>query len=151
MDKPTHLIEFETMILGRHLRLNSPRPRRSTGHLDTSAYILLSRLSMEGPLSIGQLSDALGLDTSTLHRQMMAILGTGLVERIPDPDGGMARKYRITPEGRDRLDAERAGSIDALDKVMENWEADDVAAFAAYLERFNTDIEKLDGRPWPRP
>ncbi|MDH6282347.1 DNA-binding MarR family transcriptional regulator [Rhodococcus sp. LBL1] len=151
MDKLTHLIEFETMVLGRHLRLNSPRPRRSTGQLDTSAYILLSRLSMEGPMSIGQLSDALGLDTSTLHRQTTAILGSGLVERIPDPDGGMARKFRITPEGQSRLDAERAGSIDALDKVMENWEPDDVAAFAAYLERFNIDIEKLDGRPWPRP
>jgi len=150
MDKPTHLIEFETMILGRHLRLNSPRPRRSNGHLDTSAYILLSRLSMEGPMSIGQLSDALGLDTSTLHRQTTAILGAGLVERIADPDGGMARKYRITPEGQRRLDAERAGSIDALDRVLEGWEPDDVAAFAAYLERFNTDIERLDGRPWPR-
>ncbi|WP_433608781.1 MarR family winged helix-turn-helix transcriptional regulator [Prescottella agglutinans] len=151
MDKPTHLIEFETMVLGRHLRLNSPRPRRSTGHLDTSAYILLSRLSMEGPMSIGQLSDALGLDTSTLHRQTTAILGAGFVERIPDPDGGMARKYRITAEGQSRLDAERAGSIDALDKVMQDWDADDVAAFAAYLERFNIDIEKLDKRPWPRP
>lgn len=151
MDKVTHLIEFETMVLGRHLRLNSPRPRRSTGHLDTSAYILLSRLSMEGPMSIGQLSDALGLDTSTLHRQTTAILRSGLVERIPDPDGGMARKFRITPKGQSRLDAERAGSIDALDKVMQNWEPDDVAAFAAYLERFNIDIEKLDGRPWPRP
>lgn len=151
MDKLTHLIEFETMVLGRHLRLNSPRPRRSTGHLDTSAYILLSRLSMEGPMSIGQLSDALGLDTSTLHRQTTAILRSGLVERIPDPDGGMARKFRITPKGQSRLDAERAGSIDALDKVMQNWEPDDVAAFAAYLERFNIDIEKLDGRPWPRP
>ncbi|WP_305093278.1 MarR family winged helix-turn-helix transcriptional regulator [Prescottella sp. R16] len=151
MDKPTHLIEFETMVLGRHLRLNSPRPRRRTGHLDTSAYILLSRLSMEGPMSIGQLSDALGLDTSTLHRQTTAILDAGLVERIPDPDGGMARKYRVTDEGQERLDAERAGTIDGLDRVLADWTVDDVAAFAGYLERFNIDIERLDGRPWPRP
>ncbi|WP_175420530.1 MarR family winged helix-turn-helix transcriptional regulator [Rhodococcus sp. SGAir0479] len=151
MQKPTHMIEFETMVLGRHLRLHSPRPRRSTGHLDTSAYILLSRLSMEGPMSIGQLSEALGLDTSTLHRQTTAILAAGLVERIADPDGGMARKYRITDEGRDRLDAERAGSIDGLERVLADWSAEDVAAFAGYLERFNTDIERLDGRPWPRP
>lgn len=150
MDKPTHLIEFETMVLGRHLRLHSPRPRRSAGHLDTSAYILLSRLSMEGPMSIGQLSDALGLDTSTLHRQTTTILDAGLVERIPDPDGGMARKYRVTTDGQERLDAERAGSIEALDTVLADWSADDVAAFAGYLERFNTDIERLDGRPWPR-
>ena len=111
MDKPTHLIEFETMILGRHLRLNSPRPRRSTGHLDTSAYILLSRLSMEGPLSIGQLSDALGLDTSTLHRQTTAILGGGRTAggrgghglrrsgpaRIVDYPGGLPGNRHVMP------------------------------------------------------
>ncbi len=26
MDKPTNLIDFETMLLGRHLTLHNPRP-----------------------------------------------------------------------------------------------------------------------------
>ncbi|CAM2963229.1 MarR family transcriptional regulator [Prescottella defluvii] len=151
MEKPTHLIDFETMLLGRHVHHNSPRPRRSGGHLDSSAYILLCRIDIEGPMSIGQLSDALGLDTSTLHRQTTAMLGDGLLERIPDPDGGMARKFRITAKGRSLLDAERTGSIAALDRIMADWDAEDVAAFAAYLERFNTAIERTVGRPWPRP
>ncbi|PTR25667.1 DNA-binding MarR family transcriptional regulator [Rhodococcus sp. OK519] len=151
MEKPTHLIDFETMLLGRHVHHNSPRPRRSGGRLDSSAYVLLSRIAIEGPLSIGQLSDALGLDTSTLHRQTTSMLGDGLLERIPDPDGGMARKFRITEEGQALLDAERSGSVEALDKLMEDWTPEDVAAFAAYLERFNTDIERMSGRPWPRP
>lgn len=34
---------------------------------------------------------------------------------------------------------------------MAGWEPEEVAAFAAYLKRFNTDIENLDERPWPRP
>lgn len=151
MQKPTNLIDFETMVLGRHLTLHNPRPRRSGGQLDRSAYTLLSRIRVGGPMSIGQLSDALALDTSTLHRQTTAMLNTGLVERIPDPDGGMARKFRITPQGQELLDAERAANIAAIEKVMENWSADDVAAFADYLRRFNTDIEQLDGRAWPRP
>ncbi|MFC9515690.1 MarR family winged helix-turn-helix transcriptional regulator [Nocardiaceae bacterium NPDC056970] len=151
MDKPTHLIDFETMLLGRHVHHNSPRPRRSGGHLDSSAYVLLSRIDIEGPMSNGQLSDALGLDTSTLHRQTTSMLGDGLLERIPDPDGGMARKFRITDEGKALLDGERSGSIAALDTMMADWTAEDVAAFAAYLKRFNTDIERMGGRPWPRP
>ncbi|MFE6036940.1 MarR family winged helix-turn-helix transcriptional regulator [Streptomyces sp. NPDC056452] len=151
MDKPTHLIEFETMLLGRHLQLSAPRLRRNSQNLDRSAYTLLSRIRMEGPMSIGQLSDAFGLDASTLNRQTAAMLRAGLVERIPDPDGGIARKFRITEEGAQGLDAERSANIRGLEKVMAEWDPEEVAAFATYLKRFNTDIEHLDGRPWPRP
>jgi DNA-binding MarR family transcriptional regulator len=150
MDKPTHLIEFETMLLGRHLYLNSPRAGAG-GRLERSAYILLSRIRMEGPMSIGQLSDAFGLDASTLNRQTAAMLRGGLVERIPDPEGGIARKFRITAEGERRLDTHRAEAIRGLEKVMADWDPEEIAAFADYLKRFNTDIESLDERPWPRP
>ncbi|WP_205717408.1 hypothetical protein [Actinomadura soli] len=70
---------------------------------------------------------------------------------IPDPGGGIARKFRITAAGERRLDEHRDGIIRGLDKVMADWTPDDVAAFAAYLKRFNTDIERLSGRAWPRP
>ena len=79
MDKPTNRIEFETMLLGRHLT----RPRRGEGHLDASAYALLSRLCIDGPMSVGELSEAFILDTSTISRQSSAMLNSGLVERIP--------------------------------------------------------------------
>ncbi|MBL1291520.1 MarR family winged helix-turn-helix transcriptional regulator [Streptomyces sp. NPDC057067] len=150
VDKPTHLIEFETMLLGRHLQPGAIRSRRG-GHLDRSAYTLLSRIRMEGPMSIGQLSEAFGLDASTLNRQTAAMLRAGLVERIPDPDGGIARKFRITGAGERGLDAEREANISGLERVMAEWSPDEVADFAAYLKRFNSDIEHLDGRPWPRP
>ncbi|MBM7441160.1 MarR family winged helix-turn-helix transcriptional regulator [Streptomyces sp. HB132] len=151
MDKPTHLIEFETMLLGRHLQPSAPRSRRAGGQLDRSAYTLLSRIRMEGPMSIGQLSDAFGLDASTLNRQTAAMLRSGLVERIPDPGGGIARKFRITGAGESGLDTEREQNISGLDRVMADWSPDEVTAFAAYLKRLNSDIENLDGRPWPRP
>ncbi|MET7466774.1 MarR family transcriptional regulator [Nonomuraea sp. NPDC005501] len=139
MDKPTDLIEYETMLLGRHR------------HIDRMAYILLSRVRLEGMMSIGQLSDAFGLDVSTLNRHTSALLRSGLVERIPDPDGGMARKFRLTGAGERYLDDERAKNVNGLEKVLVNWTPEEVATFAAYLRRFNTDVERLAGRPWPRP
>lgn len=143
-------IEFETMLLGRHL---TPVRRHSEGdsYLDRSAYTLLSRLQVQGPMSIGQLSDAFGLDASTLNRQTAAMLRSGLVERIPDPDGGLARKFRITRVGRSRLTRERRTNVDGLQRVLEDWSDRDVAALAKLLHRFNSDIETRDGRPWPRP
>ncbi|MFG3620954.1 MarR family winged helix-turn-helix transcriptional regulator [Nocardia sp. NPDC047654] len=149
MDKPVSSVEFETMLLGRHSL--SAKARRGSGHLDRSAYTVLSRLRVQGPMSVGELSDAFGLDTSTLHRQTTAMREAGLVERIPDPDGGMARKFRLTAEGGRQLDAERAYNVRALESVLSDWTSEDVAAFAGFLKRFNTDIERVDKRPWPRP
>ncbi|SEF91504.1 DNA-binding transcriptional regulator, MarR family [Nonomuraea solani] len=139
MDKPTDLIEYETMLLGQHR------------HVDRSAYILLSRIRMAGMMSIGQLSEAFGLDVSTLNRHTSALLRAGLAERIADPGGGIARKFRLSEAGERYLDSERARHISGLEKVLAGWTPDEVASFAAYLRRFNTDVERLGGRSWPRP
>lgn len=148
MRKPTDLVEMETMLLARHIHLRS----RSSGiQLDRSAYVLLSRIHLEGPMSIGQLSEAFSLDASTLNRQTAAMMREGLIERIPDPDGGIARKFQVTAEGARKMEADRAFGVAGLDRVLENWTAEEVADFVEMLKRFNTDIERLDGRPWPRP
>jgi len=147
MDKLTDRLEFETMLLGRY----SLTSQRTAARLDRSAYTLLSRLSTEGAMSIGQLSEALGLDTSTVNRQTAAMRRAGLVDRIPDPEGGMARKFRISQEGAERLEADRTDSVRHLDAILTDWSPDDLGALVGYLERFNTDIERYHGRPWPRP
>lgn len=102
-------------------------------------------------MSIRQLSEAFGLDQSTLNRQTSAMVRSGLAERIPDPEGGIARKFRITAEGERRLEEERGRIVASLDKIMADWPPEDVRTFADCLKRFNTDIERLSGRPWPRP
>jgi DNA-binding MarR family transcriptional regulator len=151
MDRRTREIEYEQMLLSRHGLLSHKGGRRKDGVLERSAYVLLSRIRVQGPMSIGELSDAFGLDTSTLNRQTAAAMRSGLVERIPDPQGGMARKFRITDLGARMLDEEREGLVRSLDQIMDDWSDADIAAFAAFLRRFNTDIERLGGRPWPRP
>ncbi|MBO1420230.1 MarR family winged helix-turn-helix transcriptional regulator, partial [Streptomyces sp. FH025] len=130
--------------------LSQVNARPEGSQLERTAYILLSRVDAQGPMSIGQLSDAFGLDVSTLNRQTAALKSAGLLERIPDPDGGIARKFRLTEEGRRRLDEEREAHVRALNLVMEGWSQEDIASFASALRRFNTGIERLDGRPWPR-
>lgn len=143
MRKPTELLEFETMLFGRFSLI--PRKVVDNG-LDRSAYLLLSLLRVEGPMSIGQLSDALGLDVSTLNRQTAALLRSGVAERIPDPDGGIARKFRITAEGASRLDSERAQSIHHLDAILADWSEEEITTLATGLARFNTAIEHYRDR-----
>ncbi|MEU6464118.1 MarR family transcriptional regulator [Streptomyces sp. NPDC046976] len=149
MGKPSHLVEFEHMVLGRH-QLSSTTRRYQEGRMERSAYIMLSRIEVQGPMSIGQLSDAFQLDVSTVNRQTAHAMRAGLLERIPDPEGGMARKFRLTGEGERKLREERELHVQDLDRVFEDWSADDVENFARYLQRFNTSVERITGRPWPR-
>ncbi|MFC6598962.1 MarR family winged helix-turn-helix transcriptional regulator [Kitasatospora paranensis] len=139
------------MLIGRHQVIAALRTDRPTGRLERSAYTLLSRIEAEGPMSIGQLAEAFGLDTSTINRQTGAMLRNGLVERIPDPDGGIARKLRITGDGLRRLHADRDWSVNGLSVVLADWPAEEVAVLARALARFNMSIEQHEGRSWPRP
>ncbi|SOD60493.1 DNA-binding transcriptional regulator, MarR family [Streptomyces zhaozhouensis] len=151
MDEPIRRLEFETMLLTRHSDLFNAQARRASRRLDRSAYVLLSRIELDGPMSIGQLADAFGLDSSTLNRQTAAMLRAGVVERIPDPEGGIARKFSITAEGRERLLDDRRRNHASLARILDDWEPEEVADFVAMVHRFNEGIERLEGRPWPRP
>ncbi|MBT0771439.1 MarR family transcriptional regulator [Kineosporia sp. J2-2] len=147
MGRRTEQIEYEQMLLQRH----------SLGSLDTrhflerSAYILLSRIRVQGPMSIGELSEALRLDASTLNRQTAAAVKAGLLLRIPDPDGGIARKFAVTELGGEKLDAQRELTVNGLDLLMSEWSDEEIATFGACLKRFNMDIERHLGQIWPRP
>jgi DNA-binding MarR family transcriptional regulator len=142
-------VERELTLIGRHQLMvaNHPDPAR----LDRSAYLLLTRLEIEGPMSVGQLAEAFGLDTSTVTRQTAAMLRADLVERIPDPDGGIARKLRVTATGAQRLAADRAWMYEGLGRVIGDWPHEDVRRLADALAQFNNSVEQLEGRAWPRP
>lgn len=149
VNQSVRALEYEAMLLWRHRDMRQPSARGDDRHLDRSAYILLSRLELAGPMSIGQLSEAFGVAPSTVHRQSAAMLCAGLVERIPDPEGGIARKFRLTEEGRRRLDEERGRNVRGLERVLAGWSEEDTAAFAAYLRRFNAGMERLSAQGPP--
>ncbi|MFI6144393.1 MarR family winged helix-turn-helix transcriptional regulator [Streptomyces sp. NPDC051109] len=136
------------MLLSRHQVL--ARRERDPERLERSAYLLLSRIDTQGPMSIGQLAEAFGLDTSTVNRQTAALLRCGLAERVADPDGGMARKLRITAEGRRRLAGDREANRSCLAQVVADWSPEEIRELADVLVRLNRSAEALEGRHWPR-
>ena len=143
-------IERELMLISRHHVMAVRQGGRPEGWLDRSAYTLLSRLQAEGPMSIGQLAEAFSLDTSTVNRQTSAMLKSGLVERIPDPDGGVARKLRITEVGEQRLASDRQFSVEGINRVLDGWTPEEIRQLADSLTHFNASIEQREGHPWPR-
>jgi len=146
-------IERELMLIGRYMVMTATTRGGAVDgeqRLERSAYLLLSRIEAEGPMSIGQLAEAFGLDTSTINRQTAAMLRARVVERVADPEGGLARKLRVTDHGLARLHADRAWAVESIARTLGEWDQADLTALANLLARFNLAIERRGGRPWPR-
>lgn len=139
-DDPMRAIEYELTLLARRVSSMPGRSRRRGGELDQSAYTLLTCLDGSGPLTLKELSSQTGLEVSTLNRQTSALTRHGLAERIPDPAGGVARRFRITPRGASALADERDATVHALGRVLAAWTTDERVRFAEQLARFNEAI-----------
>jgi hypothetical protein len=124
--------------------------KRTSANLDRSAYIPLSRISMQGPMSIGQPSEAFGLNASTLNRQTSSM--TQAESRIADRGRGGRNGPQVPRHRRARrMEEARAELAAGFEKILAEWTPQEVVDFAAFPRRFNTGIERLDGLPWPAP
>ncbi|CAL9460325.1 hypothetical protein SUDANB171_02612 [Streptomyces sp. enrichment culture] len=142
-------LQRELLLLSRY-ELSS-RQRDGGAALERSAHLLLTRLDAQGPMTIAELAQAFALDTSTINRQTAALLREGLARRVPDPEGGMARRLQMTEEGARRLADREQRSREGLAKVLAEWDPEDVRVLEESLTRFNQSIEARTGRCWPRP
>ncbi|MBU6531496.1 MarR family winged helix-turn-helix transcriptional regulator [Streptomyces sp. NPDC057245] len=138
-------LERELTLLTRHfVASRGPRIGQS---LERSAYVLLTRLESGEPLTLKELAHTFQVDVSTINRQVGAMLRGGLVERIRDPDGGAARKFRPTALGLERLEADRAISRAGTARLVRasGWEDEQTQQFLDLLVQLNQGIEHLEG------
>lgn len=142
-------LEREFTLFSRHYLTN--RQARAGQTLERSAYLLLNRLEAQELMSLKELAEAFRLDVSTINRQVAPLLRQGLLERVPDPDGGLARKLAPTQLGLQRLAADRERSRQSLAEVLRDWPEEDVDQLLRMLMSFNVSIEDLEGQRWPRP
>ncbi len=141
-------LEREIALLARHTALVTRT--LSAQELDRSAYLLLSRLEIGDPMTLKGLADAFGLDVSTINRQTAALLRHGLAERIPDPDGGAARRLRPTAAGLAALDRDRTRNVNGINALVQDWSDRDRDDLVSLLRRLNEEIELRQGLRWPR-
>ncbi|MCH4159933.1 MarR family winged helix-turn-helix transcriptional regulator [Bifidobacterium sp.] len=132
-------IEYESLLLGKKLTRIAGFRDPQIGILDRSAYILLVSLEHQA-MSISELSEVTGLDASTLNRQTAAMRRDGIIERIADPDGGLARKFTISDKGAERLEKQRHRNLGALSTVLADWSTSEISNFAAALTKFNQSV-----------
>ncbi|SDF95259.1 MarR family winged helix-turn-helix transcriptional regulator [Klenkia brasiliensis] len=105
--------------------------------LDGAAYGLLVLLDDAGPLRASDVVVRLGLDKSTVSRQVASLVDAGLVDRVADPDDGRAQVLSTSAEGHRRLSEIRDARRARWEADLADWPTDDVASLSTLLGRLN--------------
>ena len=131
-------LEREIALLLRRSRAISARLAGELHpDLDGAAYGLLALLQDAGPLRASDLVARLGLDKSTVSRQVASLAHLGLVVRDADPDDGRAQVLTPSAEGSARLERIREVRRARWEADLGDWPAEDVAVLGELLGRLN--------------
>ncbi|SFF56385.1 MarR family winged helix-turn-helix transcriptional regulator [Blastococcus tunisiensis] len=131
-------LEREVGLLLRRARAISARLAGELHpDLDGAAYGLLALLQDSGPLRASEVVARLGLDKSTVSRQVAHLVDLGLVDRSADPVDGRAQVLTPSAEGSARLSRIRDVRRARWESDLEDWPAADVAQLAELLGRLN--------------
>jgi DNA-binding MarR family transcriptional regulator len=148
-------VEREIGLLLRRSRAISARLSRELHpDLDGAAYGLLALLYDAGPLRASDLVARLGLDKSTVSRQVASLVDLGLVTREADPADGRAQVLRTSEEGTARLTRIREARRARWESDLAHWPSEDVAVLGDLLARLNRlgearDSADAEGRESP--
>ncbi|MBP0460882.1 MarR family winged helix-turn-helix transcriptional regulator [Streptomyces montanisoli] len=105
--------------------------------MDRAAYLLLNRLDLEGPMGVKALAAGMGIDSSTVTRQVAPLVESGLVKRASHPEDGRAVVLELSEGGHARLDEVRHSRRCLMERVTDGWTEDERVSFTALLTRFN--------------
>ncbi|MFC5909017.1 MarR family winged helix-turn-helix transcriptional regulator [Streptacidiphilus monticola] len=109
--------------------------------MDRAAFLVLNRLDWTAPIGVKGLAESMGVDSSTVTRQVAPLVEAGLVERVPNPDDGRAVLLELSPLGRKRLEEVRASRQEMIGRLTEGWTPQDREQFCELLTRFNDAIK----------
>ena len=131
-------LEREVALLLRRSRAISGRLGGELHRdLDGAAYGLLVLLDDAGPLRASDVVVRLGLDKSTVSRQVASLVDLGMVDRAADPADGRAQVLSISADGHRRLSELREARRARWESDLSDWPTSDVATLATLLNRLN--------------
>ena len=138
--EPVHTqLQYQLAVFAR--RMEQVRTSGGVGTLDRAAYLLLDRLERHGPANVKALAEALGVDSSTVTRQVAPLVAAGLGGRVQDPADRRAVRLALTSCGTGRLAEVRDGRAELTRRLVAGWPPEEQRAFCALLARFNLAME----------
>lgn len=118
------------------------RSRAAELHPELSlvAFSMLDLMTERGGCRGADLAAYFMLDKSTVSRQVGALEKLGYVVRETDPEDHRGQILRPSPTGLTAMRAAYERRRTAFLDRLADWDDTDIAQFAAYLERYNSDF-----------
>ena len=139
------VVETELALLQRALERLA---RRSDIHrdLDRASYLLARTLEATGPISLKALAARLGLDATTVTRQVATMEAAELVHRRADPKDGRVNLIEVSARGRRKMRAVQRARRERVGDLLAGWPERDQLDFGRLLGRFSDAIDDLEHR-----
>jgi DNA-binding MarR family transcriptional regulator len=130
------VVETEMALVQRALERLA---RRSAIHrdLDRASYLAARTLEATGPISLKDLAARLGVDASTMTRQIATMEGDGLLHRYTDPADGRVSLVDLSSAGRRKMRTVQRARRDRIHDLFAGWSKREQLEFGRLLGRFN--------------
>lgn len=147
MDREAALIGVEQAFTVLSRRATLPRMRAKLieqvgAPIEPGVYPLLRRISQWGPIRNSELASRIGLDVSTVSRQVAGLERTGLVIRTVDPDDRRAALLALSAEGTRMVNKIQRARRELMGAALADWPVEDLERLGELLEQF---ADALDG------
>ena len=134
-----------TMVVrgGNQARFHQLLMSKAGVSLDRSAYWVVSRLGDAGAIRLSDLAALLGIEISTVSRQVQSLEQQGLVRRTADSTDRRAVRLELTAMGKRTLAKLRQSRRQILASALGDWAEGDKADLARLLNRLVDDLGRL--------
>lgn len=143
-DSGLRRLEIAFSSLFRHgtaRRIHEDAARRAGYDCERSAYLVLRKIVDASPIRITDLAADLGVEPSTVSRQVQPLEVRGWIERGSDSDDARVSLLAATDTGEKVVSAIDQQRRRFLSSVLEGWSSDDREALFDLLERFAREVE----------
>jgi DNA-binding MarR family transcriptional regulator len=109
--------------------------------VDRSGIVILTTLHRLGPMRMSDLAADIGLDRSTISRQVSAVVRAGYVARADDDNDARASLLTLTARGQAVRQKLATAWHDIVVGLLTDWPEQDVATFGRLLSRLTAQLQ----------
>lgn len=140
MERYARLVGELTLLLRAMKGLHAHAIEQSGLRCEPAGAFVLVRLHAMGPVRLTDLAREIGLDPSSVSRQVTALERAGLVDREKDPTDQRALHLVLSERGEQAVRALAAARAEALATLTPGWTTDEIDDLTSRLTRLHTDI-----------
>jgi DNA-binding MarR family transcriptional regulator len=145
-DQPSSVSEEFAESLGAVVRWSRRRffelvSTAANVQIDSSSMSILNTLARHGLLRTSELAAILGLDRSTVSRQIAPVLKAGYVTRSEDVRDARAALLSLTPEGKRVYKRITAAWRVVAEGLVNDWDPSDRADIARLLDKLTARMD----------